>query len=257
MAARSEGKRRRWPKRLAIGVAVVLAVAAIGFAWYVNDYYHADETALAAIADENGAADGVVVQALEDGSVAFVPDEPVAGLVFYPGGKVQPEAYAPLLYGCAERGIACILTKPLFNLAILSPDMAAGLQQGFPGIDEWIIAGHSLGGVVACNYVAGHAGEFDGIVLLAAYPAVDLTGYDGAVLSIVGSEDQVLDRGKYEAARPELPADARETVIEGGNHGQFGDYGEQAGDGQAAISRAEQQRLTADAIASLLQPGKE
>lgn len=41
----------------------------------------------------------------------FVPEMPVVGLIFYPGGKVEHTAYAPLLYACAEKGILCALIE--------------------------------------------------------------------------------------------------------------------------------------------------
>jgi hypothetical protein len=41
-------------------------------------------------------------------------------------------------------------------------------------------------------------------------------------------------------SRALLPADARFVAIEGGNHSQFGSYGLQAGDNEAAISPEEQ-----------------
>ncbi len=36
--------------------------------------------------------------------------------------------------------------------------------------------------------------------------------------------------------------------IKGGNHAQFGSYGEQYGDGTAAIPAEEQRKITVDAI---------
>ena len=40
--------------------------------------------------------------------------------------------------------------------------------------------------------------------------------------------------------------------IAGGNHAQFGDYGEQAGDGKAEIALQEQQRRTIEEIKGFL-----
>ena len=219
--------------------------------WYVNDYYRADAAALAVMADENGDADGVVVREMSGNKAAFVPDEPKAGLIFYPGAKVQPEAYAPLLEQCAERGVLCVLVRPLFNLAILDENAAEGVQAQFPEIDSWIVAGHSMGGVAASDYASRHSGDFDGLAFLASYPTADLAEFDGNAVSVAGTNDEVLDRGNYESARSKLPADASELEIAGGNHANFGNYGEQAGDGTASISREEQQSRTADAIAEL------
>jgi len=71
------------------------------------------------------------------------------------------------------------------------------------------------------------------------------------VLSIVGSSDAVLDRAAYEEAQKNLPASSEELTIAGGNHAYYGNYGEQRGDGVAAITQEEQQEQTAEAIVSL------
>ena len=43
-----------------------------------------------------------------------------------------------------------------------------------------------------------------------------------------------------------------EVVIDGGNHSQFGNYGFQKGDGEARISREEQEDRTVEAILNFL-----
>lgn len=244
--------KRRLAKRVALVLLVLVAACLVGGGWYLSDYYHADARARAAMADEDGAADGVTVEELSDKLVAFEPADPVAGLVFYPGAKVEPAAYAPLLTQCAEHGILCVLVRPLGNLAILDVNAPEGVLAQFPQINEWMIGGHSMGGVAACSYAAQHQGEFADLALLASYPADDLTGFDGEVLSTYGSLDGVLNRENYEAAKAKLPAAEQELVIEGGNHGHFGDYGEQEGDGEATISREDQQRQTVDEIVALV-----
>lgn len=85
---------------LAVSLAFLLLLGVSGYA-YVADYYRADEVAMAAMAYQ---ADDVQIK--EDGNVTwFVPKESTAGLIFYPGGKVEHTAYAPLLRACAEKGI--------------------------------------------------------------------------------------------------------------------------------------------------------
>ena len=49
-----------------------------------------------------------------------------------------------------------------------------------------------------------------------------------------------MDREKYAEYRANLPADMQEVILVGGNHAYFGVYGEQRGDGAAAITNAEQ-----------------
>lgn len=238
---------RRTARRVLSVIVLMVALLAGAFLWYVGDYYHADAVAQKALLG----TDDVEVTTMDDGSIAFVPQDPRLGLVFYPGGKVEPEAYAPLLLECAEQGVLCILLQPAFNLAILDTDAADGVTGQFPEVDEWYLGGHSLGGVVASGYLADHLDEYEGVVLLAAYPMDDLSDTSEQVLCIVGTNDGVLNDERYEAARDQLPKDAREVVIDGGNHAQFGSYGEQDGDGEATVSPEEQWEQTAEAIAEL------
>lgn len=58
----------------------------------------------------------------------------------------------------------------------------------------------------------------------------------------------MLNAGKYEEYRENLPEDFVEVVIEGGNHAYFGVYGAQDGDGEAGITNEEQIEQTADVI---------
>ena len=241
-------KRTHRGRNIAIVIGAILVVLVAVAAIWVNDTLKPNATALAAMAD----GDGVDVRELDGGDVAFVPDDPKAGLIFYPGAKVEPEAYAPLMRECAERDVLCVVTRMPLNLAILDANAADGIREQFPEVSEWMISGHSMGGVAASSYASRHEGDFDDVVLLASYSTDDLTDYEGNVLSIVGSNDQVLDLQAYEAASERLPDQAREQVIEGGNHANFGSYGEQAGDGQATISPEEQWDETADAIQSLM-----
>ena len=82
-----------------------------------------------------------------------------------------------------------------------------------------------------------------GVVLLAAYPGNKLDP-STALLAVYGTEDKVLNLEAYQKAKADFPPNARERVIEGGNHAQFGNYGAQSGDGTPAISRKEQQMQT-------------
>ena len=91
--------KRRTRIILSVCLAVFLVIG-IGSYAYVSDYYHADETALEAMAYQTDS-----VQTEQDGNVTwFVPENPTAGLIFYPGGKVEHTACAPLMRACAENG---------------------------------------------------------------------------------------------------------------------------------------------------------
>lgn len=97
--------------------------------------------------------------------------------------------------------------------------------------------GYSLGGVMAAGYLDGRARSWDGLVLLGAYSTADLSDDGVTVLSITGDSDGVLDRQAVVDSEGNLGEDAREFVIPGGNHAQFGSYGPQDGDGEATSEK--------------------
>ena len=229
-------------------VLAVLLVICIGFAVYVGDYYHADEAAVQAMAP----ADNLSVSRIGADTIVFAPAVPQAGLIFYPGGKVEYTAYAPLMRSCAEKGILCVLVKMPCNLAVLDMNAADGIAEQYPDIDRWYIGGHSLGGAMAAAYAADHSGELDGLILLAAYSTKDLKDSGLDVLSVYGSEDQVLNREKYEEYQENLPSGTTEIIIEGGCHAGFGSYGPQKDDGTPMITGEEQVMRTASEIADIM-----
>ena len=236
--------RNRWILLL-FALILVLAVAAGA---YLMDYYHASQTALNELDDP---AESVEILR-EDNRIVFIPDQPLAGLVFYPGGKVEYESYTPLMKSLAENGILCVLTHMPGNLAVLNQNAADGIPEIFPEITKWYLGGHSLGGTIAGIYLADHPNEYDGLILLASYSTADLSATDLKVLSICGSEDGVMNRDAYEKNRAMLPSGAEEVVIQGGCHAFFGDYGEQEGDGTPIITQQEQQRQTVNQIVDFI-----
>lgn len=174
-----------------------------------------------------------------------------AGLVVYPGGRVDPRAYAPVARRIAERGYLVVIVPVRLNLALFDVDAAASVIAAFPQVERWAVAGHSLGGVAASSFAATHE-RVEGLVLWAAYPADDaLRERSITVVSLVGSLDTVAGDG-VARARDKLPATTTFIVIDGGNHAQFGAYGAQDGDSPATIPPAAQWDQTAAASAALL-----
>lgn len=223
---------------LLVFLCIIIAGGA-GMGLYLNDYYHADETALEAMSSSSE----VMIQKLDDGDVAFMPndtEEITAGMIFYPGGKVEYSAYAPLLQQYAAKGILCVLVEMPGNLAVLDMHAADNIPEQFPQIENWYIGGHSLGGSMAASCAASHHDFYKGLLLLASYSTEDISQSGLQVYSVYGSEDGVLNRENYQQYKSNLPSDAVEYVIEGGNHAQFGYYGAQEGDGNALISAEEQ-----------------
>lgn len=234
--------------------AVVVAALVIGCLFYVNDYYKTSGEAQKAIQGNE------LVEVREEATyylfrlkteVKETEDEKGVnaddlrwrssrGIVFYPGGKVDETAYAPLLIELAEMGYEVYLVKMPAKLAILGMNRADEIVEESDHIREWIMMGHSLGGAMAASYSAAHDEVVDGLVLLAAYSTENLKDKEIDVYSFYGSEDKVLNMEKYKEYYSNLPEDTLEVIIEGGNHAYYGFYGEQEGDGTTTITREAQ-----------------
>ena len=179
----------------------------------------------------------------ENDMIIYMPEKTIkAGFIFYPGGKVDPRAYTPLMVACANNGILCVVVEMPFNLAVFGINKADEVLERFSDIDTWYIGGHSLGGSMAASYASTTADRFDGIIFLASYSTIDVSSFN--VLSVRGTEDLVMDYERYQKYKANLPTVASgkfyETTITGGNHSYFGTYGEQKGDGIAKITNEEQ-----------------
>ncbi len=72
-----------------------------------------------------------------------------AGLIFYPGGRVDPRAYAPMARSIAAEGYLAVIVPMPLNLAVFDWDAADRVMLAYPEISSWVIGGHSLGGAMA------------------------------------------------------------------------------------------------------------
>ena len=232
-------------KRAAVLLGVVIVITVVAFyAWTRIERYDA-------VAEAEALAEKARV---EQGWYVFEPDgAPRAGLVFYPGGLVDPAAYAPLMKRLSDDGVLAVVVPMPLDLAVFGVGRAEDVVSAYPEVDTWIIGGHSLGGAMAAEHLKKAPDAFDGVVFLASYPAesTDLSSASLAALTLAGTEDGV-SGDVFEESLERLPEAATLEVLEGGNHAQFGDYGPQKGDGTATMSRDAQQRATAAAILELV-----
>lgn len=219
---------------------MILAILAGAFFWYVSDYYRAEDVALEVMAKN----DGITVK---DNLTILSPSYPSdTAMIFYPGAKVEAEAYLPLLDQIRQTGVTCILVHMPFHMAIFDSNAAEDVISEFPDIKHWYIAGHSMGGAMASKFAADHPDKVDGLILMGAYIYGDYP--DEKALTIYGSLNQSV----------EDHIDYTENIveIEGGNHAQFGNYGLQKGDPPGEISAEEQQAQTVTAIETFINQQK-
>lgn len=225
---------------------LLVCLLAAGGAWYVGDYYECEEEVQSYFQNSGP----VKIEEIDNGLLLDGPGSENA-FIFYPGAKVEYTAYVPLLYQLAENGTDVFLLKMPCNLAFLGMNRADDIISSYE-YAHWYLGGHSLGGAMAAAYAAKHLDCLDGLILLAAYPTKSLQSEEFSVLSLYGSEDGVLQMEKVEQGRAYMPDDYTEICIRGGNHAQFGNYGVQKKDGEATLSREEQQRQTVRAICEMM-----
>lgn len=235
MKAKRMSRRKKW--LLAGGIfLLVLAILAGAFFWYVSDYYRAEDVALEVLAQDS------TIEVQDDLTILSPSNPTDTAIIFYPGAKVEAEAYLPLLDQIRQTGVTCILVHMPFHMAIFDVNAAEEVMEQFPEYRHWYMAGHSMGGAMASQFAADHPDEVDGLILLGAYLYGDYPPEN--TLTIYGSLNQSVEDN----------IDYTENIVEiqGGNHAQFGNYGPQKGDLPATISAEEQQKQTVEAMEAFL-----
>jgi hypothetical protein len=175
-----------------------------------------------------------------------------AGVVFYPGALVDPRAYLDLLRPLAEQGHLVVVVSAPLDVALLATGAATAAFDAHPEVGAWAVGGHSLGGVPASTTAASGDRRVRGLFLWASYPAQDISGAQVAAASISGDRDGLATPADVAASRASLPPTTTFTVVAGGIHAYFGDYGPQSGDGEPGVDRAEAQRQIVSATTALV-----
>ncbi len=151
-----------------------------------------------------------------DDRIGFLPSAAATGtgLVFYPGGMVDPLAYAPLARSIAAAGHPVwILKLPLRNAPFKShhEELFAATQQLIAGesAKRWVIAGHSKGGLLAAEFARDHERQLAGLVLIGTtHPRdFDLSKSSLPITKIYGTNDRVADFRACARTRHLLPVE--------------------------------------------------
>lgn len=224
-------------KILLLSILSIILIMTAVFLIYVSDYYKADNSARAVMErDDKVSVNGTMTILSPEG-------ESDTALIFYPGAKVEHIAYLPILDKLRKYGITCVLIDMPFNMAIFNQNAAAKVFKVLPKIKNWYIGGHSMGGAMASSYAANNPDKIKGLILLGAYVYGDFSPQDA--LTIYGTFNANLE--KFINYKENI------VIIEGGNHAQFGNYGDQKGDPDATISREKQQDIAVAAIVDFIQ----
>lgn len=230
-------------KKIKIGIILFIIIFLIifigGFFVYSGFYYHAEKTATDYIdgtddVNVSKASNGLLLDGYGNDSL----------IIFYPGAKVEYTSYLPLFINLASRGTDCYLVDMPFNLAFLGKNTADGIIEN-SNYTHYFMSGHSLGGAMAGSYVNGTDKNITGLIYLSAHMPNEIKV---PILSIRGTNDGIINLTGYNEAKQMVKNNFTEVIIDGGNHAQFGYYGNQSGDGKANITAESQQDQSADAI---------
>lgn len=247
------GKVKR--KKLLFGLLILLLALVVVFIIWASTPARPTAAAISALQSNQD-----VTITIDSDRISFIPTsgQPATALIFYPGGRVDYRSYAGVLSQIAATGFEVYLVKMPLNLAVFGIDRAGEIIQTNGEIQNWVLAGHSLGGAMAAEFASTHLDEVSGLVLWAAYATEgsDLSQSKLSVLSISASNDGLATPDDLGGYRQFLPPTYSEVIIPGGNHAQFGDYGLQNGDGQATISASQQQAQIVGATTFFLEQFK-
>jgi hypothetical protein len=189
--------------------------------------------------------------------LTFTPAQtlPSTGFIFYPGGRVDPQAYAGLMRTIAETGYLVVVPSMPINMAIFNTNIANEIIPAHPEIERWVIGGHSVGGTAAALYVSANPDQIAGLAIWSSYPAnnADISGLDLPVILLYGGNEIRVTDESVGARKLLLPPNTRYIKIEGGDHHQFGAYRLTSEDDLATISREAQHEQILAATLDLLQ----
>ena len=237
--------------KIIIVVLLAITIVLVGFVVWA-------ETPLAPMAEAYEAleSDSAVNVSTKDW-ITFQPVIPNknVGFIIYPGGRVDFRSYAPMAHRIAAEGYHVVIVRMPLNLAVFGVNIASDVINSYSQISSWVVGGHSLGGTMAAQFVHENPSEVKGLVLWAAYPAsgTDLSKDNLLVTTIQGTNDGLVSSSQIEDSLELLPASTSRIEINGGNHAQFGWYGDQEGDNAATISREEQQSQIFNATLQVLE----
>ncbi len=237
-------------KRIAKFSLLLLVVAAgfFGVEWITH------ERQLLPEAVETLKSDDLVTVAREPW-LTFTPQiPPNTGFIFYPGGRIDPQGYAPLMRAIAAEGYLVVVPEMPLNIAALRPNIADEIIAHYADVSRWVIGGHSIGGTMAAQYTNTHRESIDGLAIWASYPAdnADLGDFDLPVILIYGSRDPRVNDSSVVERQYLLPDDTVYVRIDGGDHHQFGSYEIKPENHHATIARDSQHEQIVRATLDLL-----
>jgi len=165
------------------------------------------------------------------------------GFIYYPGGGIEAESYAPTTYAITKKlGYKSVLVSFPFRMASFRINTALDVAKQYPEVTHWVIAGHSHGGSMAGRFMKNmlelttngnspdviFAKRFKSIVFLDSHTVDDFSKMTWVCsLCLYGtSRDNWRRSIVTDEHKARLPKCQEFRPIIGGNHAYFGSYGD-------------------------------
>lgn len=226
-------KKKTILKIIFFSIILIITVTIVGFHIWVSGYYRAE----CVLEDFDN------YQIIDNFTILNTYEPTQTAMIFYPGALVEATAYLPILDQLRNNGIMCVLVEMPYNMAIFGVKSASSIFEYYPDITNWYMSGHSMGGGMASSYAYEIQDKIQGLILMGAYVYGDYPVEKS--LTIYGTFNSNLEES--------IDYTENIVIIEGGNHAQFGNYGEQKGDPTATITTQEQQDITVSAILDFIE----
>lgn len=170
----------------------------------------------------------------------FFGDKSV-GFIIFSGVKTDDRAYAYIAKLLHEAGYTVIIPKQLFHISAFGTRHGMEIMESHPKVRQWILIGHSLGGMPASRIAAARPDKVMGIALLATFASTDLSGLDISAIRICAENDGIMNNENMDRFSGNLPSKSDKVMIKGANHQGFGAYDALSNrDGEASITWQEQ-----------------
>ncbi|HDR7668872.1 alpha/beta hydrolase [Bacillus wiedmannii] len=228
---------KKWIKIILYSLLGILLMGSIAFLTWSQFTYKPTKEALSLVDDKK-----------DEDNIVFGQKDAKVGVIFYQGAKVEAEAYSYLGEALAKDGHFVVMPKLPLNLAILGINAVDSVIEQYPEVQKWYVAGHSMGGAMISKYAFQNEDKVDGIIFLGSYPADDFSTKLIPMLSIYGEVDALATVEKIENSKKLMSKNTTMHMIKGGNHANFGMYGEQKGDNASLITSKVQQDETVKVI---------
>jgi len=152
--------------------------------------------------------------------------QPKTAFVIYPGARCDHLGYAPVMRRIAEHGFLVVSVGMPLKLSVFGKDKIEEVQKNFPEINLWVLGGHSLGGVMAAQYVKENPETIDGLLFWDSYTSksADLTEISMPIGQIYRSSLSMPMPPSFLTNKKYLPSHTVYYPIVGGNHIDYGHF---------------------------------